>query len=153
MTPLPPASGTILVYTYDGKTARIYDNGVERGAEDFDLETAAGNRMNIAAENSSEGGPLFESEFGGDSSGFVPLGLHRHRPRPHWRADGEPSQNQFQRRQGAFRPQLSVSGPVSQPAASLQSTQKQVDRLLFAWRHREAGEWAFKCAQITISVA
>ena len=75
-----PAAGQWhhLVYTYDGKTARIYDNGVERGAEDFDLETAAGDRMNIAAENSSEGGPLFESEFGGDAwalslSGYIAI--------------------------------------------------------------------------------
>jgi len=62
----PPAAGQWrhLVYTYDGKTAKIYDNGVERGSQDFQLATAANNRMNIAAENSSQGEPLFESEFG-----------------------------------------------------------------------------------------
>jgi len=52
-----------LVYTYDGKTAKIYDNGVERGSQDFELATAANNRMNIAVENSAEGEPLFVSEF------------------------------------------------------------------------------------------
>jgi hypothetical protein len=60
-----PAAGQwhYLVYTYDGKTAKIYDNGVRRGSQDFQLATAAGNRMNIAVENSTEGEPIFESEF------------------------------------------------------------------------------------------
>jgi hypothetical protein len=52
-----------LVYTYDGKTAKIYDNGVERGSQAFELATAASDRMNIAVENSTEGEPLFQSEF------------------------------------------------------------------------------------------
>jgi len=52
-----------LVYTYDGKTARIYDNGLRRGSQDFQLATAANNRMNIGVENSTEGEPIFESEF------------------------------------------------------------------------------------------
>jgi hypothetical protein len=52
-----------LVYTYDGKTAKIYDNGVERGSGEFALATAANDRMNIAVENSTEGEPLFQSEF------------------------------------------------------------------------------------------
>jgi hypothetical protein len=60
-----PAAGQWhhLVYTYDGKTAKIYDNGVRRGSQDFQLTTAASNRMNIAVENSTEGEPIFESEF------------------------------------------------------------------------------------------
>jgi hypothetical protein len=60
-----PAAGQWhhLVYTYDGKTAKIYDNGVQRGAHDFELATAANSRMNIAVENSAEGEPLFKSEF------------------------------------------------------------------------------------------
>jgi hypothetical protein len=64
-----------LAYTYDGKTAKIYDNGVERGSQDFALATAADNRMNIAVENSTEGGPLFQSEWepnwGLSLSGFI----------------------------------------------------------------------------------
>jgi hypothetical protein len=60
-----PAAGQWhhLVYTYDGKTAKIYDNGSERGSQEFKLATAAGNRMNIAVENSRAGEPLFESEW------------------------------------------------------------------------------------------
>jgi Concanavalin A-like lectin/glucanases superfamily len=60
-----PAAGQwhYLVYTYDGKMAKIYDDGVQRGSQDFQLATAAGNRMNIAVENSTEGEPIFESEF------------------------------------------------------------------------------------------
>jgi hypothetical protein len=52
-----------LVYTYDGKTDKIYDNGVQRGSQDFKLATSATNRMNIAVENSDEGEPIFQSEF------------------------------------------------------------------------------------------
>ncbi len=61
----PPAPGQWhhLVYTYDGKTAKIYDNGVQRGSGDFALATDANDRMNIAVENSTEGEPLFQSEF------------------------------------------------------------------------------------------
>ena len=72
-----PAAGQWhdLAYTHDGKTAKIYDNGVERGSHEFALETAADNRMNIAVENSAEGEPLFESEWepnwGLSLSGFI----------------------------------------------------------------------------------
>ena len=60
-----PAAGQWhhLAYTYDGKTARIYDNGVGRGSQEFALMTAADNRVNIAVENSAEGEPLFLSEW------------------------------------------------------------------------------------------
>lgn len=51
-----------LVYTYDGKTAKIYDNATERGSQEFKLVTAA-SHMNIAAENSADDKPLFECEF------------------------------------------------------------------------------------------
>ena len=52
-----------LVYTYDGNTTKIYDNGLERGSQEFKLATAAENKMNIAVENSAEGAPLFQSEW------------------------------------------------------------------------------------------
>jgi hypothetical protein len=58
-----PAQWHYLVYTYDGKTAKIYDNGSERGSQEFKLATAANSHMNIAVENSRAGEPLFESEF------------------------------------------------------------------------------------------
>ncbi len=61
----PPVAGEwhYLVYTYDGKTARIYDDAVERESHDFALVTATGTHMNIAVENSAQGEPLFQSEF------------------------------------------------------------------------------------------
>jgi hypothetical protein len=66
-----------LVYTYDGKTAKIYDNGVERGSDAFELATAANTRLNIAVENSNEGEPLFQSEFDDNwplsLSGFIAI--------------------------------------------------------------------------------
>jgi len=75
----PPAPGQWhhLVYTYDGKTAKIYDNGLERGSDAFELATAANTRLNIAVENSSEGEPLFQSEFDDNwplsLSGFIAI--------------------------------------------------------------------------------
>ncbi len=51
-----------LVYTYDGKTAKIYADGVQQGSQDFALVTAT-SRMNIGVENSAEGEPLFQSEW------------------------------------------------------------------------------------------
>jgi hypothetical protein len=60
-----PAAGQWhhLVYTYDGKTSKIYDNAIERASQDFALVTASTNRMNIAVENSADGQPLFQSEW------------------------------------------------------------------------------------------
>jgi hypothetical protein len=60
-----PAAGQWhhLVYAYDGSTVKIYDNGVERGSQQFKLATAPDDRMNIAVENSDEGEPLFFSEW------------------------------------------------------------------------------------------
>jgi concanavalin A-like lectin/glucanase superfamily protein len=72
-----PAAGQWhhLVYAYDGKTVKIYDDGAQRGSQEFALTTAAENRMNIAVENSAEGEPLFVSEFepnwGLSLSGFI----------------------------------------------------------------------------------
>ena len=74
-----PAAGKWhhLAYTYDGKTAKIYEDGVERGSGAFELVTAAGTRMNLGVENSAEGEPLFQSEFDNNwplsLSGFLAL--------------------------------------------------------------------------------
>ncbi len=58
-----PGQWHLLAYTYDGKIAKIYDNAVQRGSQDFALTTAAADRMNIAVENSTTGEPLFQSEW------------------------------------------------------------------------------------------
>jgi len=55
-----------LVYTYDGRTAKVYDNTVERNSVRFNLSTRAGERMNIGAQNASDGKILFVSEFNGN---------------------------------------------------------------------------------------
>ncbi|MBP8302777.1 MAG: LamG domain-containing protein [Phycisphaerae bacterium] len=63
-----PAAGQWhhLVYTFDGKTARVYDNTVERNSAEFNLATHAGDCMDICAQNGSDGGILFASEFNGN---------------------------------------------------------------------------------------
>jgi hypothetical protein len=53
----------LLTYTYDGKTAKIYDNGVERASQEFKLATAPDTHLNIGVANSAEDKPIFESEF------------------------------------------------------------------------------------------
>jgi Concanavalin A-like lectin/glucanases superfamily len=61
----PPAVGQwhLLTYTYDGKTAKIYDNGEQKGdAKEVALVTGA-YRMVIGAENNAEGEPIFQAEF------------------------------------------------------------------------------------------
>ncbi len=52
-----------LAYTYDGKMARIYDNGVERNNRPIRLNTAPGNTINIGAQNGANGKPQFLNEF------------------------------------------------------------------------------------------
>ena len=47
----------LLAYTYDGKTARVYDNGVEKNARDIALDTASGFPVTIAAQNGPQGSP------------------------------------------------------------------------------------------------
>jgi hypothetical protein len=79
-----------LVYTYDGSTAKIYDNAVERGSQEFALVTADDTRMNIAAENSASDEPLFQSEFEPNC----------HSARPNRRIDCRPGQSQLHRRRG-----------------------------------------------------
>jgi hypothetical protein len=60
----PPAVGQwhLLTYTYDGKTAKIYDNGAQRGSLDVTLATTV-NRMVIGTENGAQGEPIFQAEF------------------------------------------------------------------------------------------
>ncbi|MCW3100177.1 MAG: hypothetical protein JWL77_5795 [Chthonomonadaceae bacterium] len=54
-----------LVYTYDGKTARIYDNGLEKSARDLALNTTAGFPIVLAAETSGNGKIQFTNEYTG----------------------------------------------------------------------------------------
>jgi hypothetical protein len=60
-----PAAGKWhhLVYTYDGKTAKIFADTAELGSGEFTLATTTGDHLNIAVENSAEGEPAFESEW------------------------------------------------------------------------------------------
>ena len=52
-----------LVYTYDGTTARIYDDGVPKGARALALNTAPGTRLLIGAESGADGAIEFRNEF------------------------------------------------------------------------------------------
>ena len=52
-----PKQWHLLAYTYDGKTARVYDNSVEKSARDLTLNTAPGNAINLAAQNGPDGSP------------------------------------------------------------------------------------------------
>ena len=54
-----------LVYTYDGKTARIYDNTLEKGSRNLALQTAAGFSINLAVQNRADGQIQFVNEFDG----------------------------------------------------------------------------------------
>lgn len=55
-----PAAGRWhhLVYTYDGTTVRIYDNGAEQGSRKTALNTAANQPINLGAQNSPDGKPV-----------------------------------------------------------------------------------------------
>ena len=52
-----PKQWHLLAYTYDGKTARVYDDSVEKSARDLMLDTASGNTINLAAQNGPDGRP------------------------------------------------------------------------------------------------
>lgn len=52
-----------LVYTYDGKTVRIYDNGLEKSHRDLTLNTAAGFPIVLAAETGGNGQIQFNNEY------------------------------------------------------------------------------------------
>ncbi len=54
-----------LVYSYDGKTARVYDNGLEKSARDITLNTPAGFPVVLAAETGAGGATQFTNEFTG----------------------------------------------------------------------------------------
>ena len=48
-----------LAYTYDGHTARVYDDSVEKNALDITLDTAPGFPITVAAQNGADGQPQF----------------------------------------------------------------------------------------------
>ena len=48
----------LLAYTYDGKTARVFDNGVESAARAVNLKTASG-PLQIAVQNDAQGAPAW----------------------------------------------------------------------------------------------
>ncbi len=55
-----------LVYTYDGKTARIYDNALEKSAREIALNTPAGFPVTLAAETGGSGEIQFKNEYTGE---------------------------------------------------------------------------------------
>ena len=59
----------LLAYTYDGKTARVYDNGVEKNARDLALNTASGFPITLAAQNDPQGKPLWVNTGDGSQIG------------------------------------------------------------------------------------
>lgn len=54
-----------LVYTYDGKTAKVYDNGVEKNRREVLLQTADGFPLLVAAQTRSDGKIQFINEYTG----------------------------------------------------------------------------------------
>jgi len=53
-----------LVYTYDGSTARLYDNGVEKNAGAVRLRTPVGSVIRLACQSAASGAAAFTSEYG-----------------------------------------------------------------------------------------
>ncbi|WP_395143774.1 DUF5695 domain-containing protein [Armatimonas sp.] len=67
-----------LVYTYDGKTARLYDNGAEKASMDIRLATPQGFPIRLAVQNAANGSAAFKNEYNGASlSGPVGIALLR----------------------------------------------------------------------------
>ncbi|HZT41038.1 MAG TPA: DUF5695 domain-containing protein [Chthonomonadaceae bacterium] len=64
-----PGQWHYLVYTYDGTTARIYDNAAEKNALRVRLRTAPGYSVNVGVQNSAQGGLQFINEYNGESMG------------------------------------------------------------------------------------
>ena len=54
-----------LAYTYDGHTARVYDNSVEKNSLDIALDTAPSFPITIAAQNGTDGQPQFVNPANG----------------------------------------------------------------------------------------
>lgn len=54
-----------LVYTYDGKTARVYDDGVEKQSREIVLRTDAGTPLVIGAQTGPNGRIQFTNEYTG----------------------------------------------------------------------------------------
>ena len=54
-----------LVYTYDGKSARIYDDGVEKNSRETTINTLPGSVVSIGVPNANDGTPLFKNEYNG----------------------------------------------------------------------------------------
>ena len=67
-----------LVYTYDGKTARLYDNGAEKNALMVALNTPSDAPIRLGVQNKAEGTAAFTNEFNGASlSGPVGIAVVR----------------------------------------------------------------------------
>ncbi len=64
-----PAQWHLLAYTYDGRTARVYDNGVEKSSRDIALQTAAGFPVTVAAQNDLQGNPQWVNDADGSRLG------------------------------------------------------------------------------------
>ena len=62
-----PGRWHLLTYTYDGRTARIYDNSVEKNSLDIALDTAPGCPITLAAQNGSDGQPQLTNPDNGAS--------------------------------------------------------------------------------------
>jgi hypothetical protein len=70
-----PGKWRFLVYTYDGRVARVFDDTVEKANRGAALHTAAGLPILIGAQNGPDGATLFRNEFTGESlSGALSVG-------------------------------------------------------------------------------
>ena len=67
-----------LVLTYNGSTVSVYDNATLSNSKSLALSTAAGQHINLAAQNSSAGAPLFLNEFNGTQmAGSIAIAIAR----------------------------------------------------------------------------
>lgn len=73
-----PGEWHYLVYTYDGATARVYDNTAEKNVRRVALDTTSGQTVNLAAQNGADGRLSLTNEFNQSPlSGPVALALIR----------------------------------------------------------------------------